>query len=641
MRRFNIHLFHVTIGLFGFLHFTNLHAQKPVVAIFANDEKAKENSDSGEFWIIQLDEPSPNLTVKIKIEGTASDGLDYRCFSDTWKVNKRKTFKVLPINDGILEGDETVKITILESPDYDIEEIHKSATVTIQDNSLPDVEFLTPSSVGKEARSNVDIKVALSKAFIKEIELDYSVQGVVAEQNTDFKLNSGTLIIPAGKTEASINLKVIDDNEAEGDETVVIRLHNAKNANIETQHAHYYTIQNDDGVYTESVVYDRIYGALLGFRAGCSMGAVTEFNWDQQRSKATFGLLEDFKPFVHYGDSWTHPAGATEDGGERHKLLCTAIIEKQDRINYQDMKNVWLRDCEIENMRHMTQNYDRVLLSFAKWGVPPADFPITKYGKPRDLGEHIHLTARTFQALPCINAGDPENAIFDMNEMGKLYYEDPNDLAFAWGAVYNAAMALAMLPDATVESVIEGALKYATPEIEEELRYVMSVSEKYEDPMNREMWQELTDIYMDPESKYNAFARIEKYPNSSIFENVGFAFALFKATNANVRQSVIIATNRGYDTDCTAASAAALCGALSGTSTIPKDWVKTLDSGIANNPYTNSHFTNKATADGLYLALQSKVKRMEKEAASMKKNSEEAKKINAYLKVMREADVLK
>ncbi|MBT6004142.1 MAG: hypothetical protein HOG79_00365, partial [Prolixibacteraceae bacterium] len=304
MRRFNIHLFHVTIGLFGFLHFTNLHAQKPVVAIFANDEKAKENSDSGEFWIIQLDEPSPNLTVKIKIEGTASDGLDYRCFSDTWKVNKRKTFKVLPINDGILEGDETVKITILESPDYDIEEIHKSATVTIQDNSLPDVEFLTPSSVGKEARSNVDIKVALSKAFIKEIELDYSVQGVVAEQNTDFKLNSGTLIIPAGKTEASINLKVIDDNEAEGDETVVIRLHNAKNANIETQHAHYYTIQNDDGVYTESVVYDRIYGALLGFRAGCSMGAVTEFNWDQQRSKATFGLLEDFKPFVHYGDSW-------------------------------------------------------------------------------------------------------------------------------------------------------------------------------------------------------------------------------------------------------------------------------------------------------------------------------------------------
>ena len=78
---------------------------------------------------------------------------------------------------------------------------------------------------------------------------------------------------------------------------------------------------------------------------------------------------------------------------------------------------------------------------------------------------------------------------------------------------------------------------------------------------------------------------------------------------------MIIATNRGYDTDCTAASAGALCGALSGTSTIPEDWIETLDSGIANTPYTNAHYTNKATADGLFRALQNKVRRMEKEAA--------------------------
>ena len=157
--------------------------------------------------------------------------------------------------------------------------------------------------------------------------------------------------------------------------------------------------------------------------------------------------------------------------------------------------------------------------------------------------------------------------------------------------------------------------------------------------MDRDMWQELTNMYMDPDSKYNAFARIEKYPNSSIYENVGYAFALFKATNANVKQSVLIATNRGYDADCTAASAAALCGALSGTSTIPADWIETLDSGIINNPYTNSHFTNKATADGFYRALQHKIKRMEKEASTMDSNSDGAKKIMAYVDLMRNAGV--
>ena len=85
-----------------------------------------------------------------------------------------------------------------------------------------------------------------------------------------------------------------------------------------------------------------------------------------------------------------------------------------------------------------------------------------------------------------------------MNDLGRLYYENPNDDAFAWGAVYSAAIALAMLPDATIE-------------------------------------------------------------------NVTYAFALFKATRANIGQSVIIVVNRGYDTDCTAASAGALCGAFSGT----------------------------------------------------------------------------
>ena len=370
------------------------------------------------------------------------------------------------------------------------------------------------------------------------------------------------------------------------------------------------------------------------------MGAATEYNWPQDRIESIFGLLDEFKPFVHYGDSWSHPAGATEDGGERHKLMCTAIMEKQDRIDANDLLRVWFRDCEMENMYHMTQNYDRVLLGYAKWGVPPGDMPQTKYGSPRDLGEHIHLTARTFQAISCINAGDPEHAIEDMNDLGRLYYENPNDDAFAWGAVYNSAMALAMLPDATVESVIEGAMKYATPEIEEEIRYVLAVTDKYDDPMDKAMWNELTDIYLDPQSKYYAHKRIKKYINSSIYENVSYAFALFKATNANVEQRVIIAVNRGYDTDCTAASAGALCGALSGTSTIPKDWIAILDAGIENNPYTNAHFTNKATADGLYRALQNKVYRIEKESRAMKNNSDEAKSSKAYVELMRESGVI-
>jgi len=603
-----------------------LEAQKPLVAAVAWDDLAREGANNGELRVYQLGDPVDGLKVKLSYEGTARDGFDYRCYSNEVVVGKHRSIPIRPILDGIVEGEEVVILRILPDEAYDIDPEHARASLVIQDGDLPTVEFVTPSSVQSEAVEEALVDVRLSWPLEEDVLVGYSVQGVLAEEGEDFVFDSHSLRIPAGETRASISFRVLDDKVPEDEETVVIRMTGAEGAGIATTESHYYAIVNDDGEPERSEIYDRISGTVLAFRAGCAMGAFTEFNWDQNRIREIFGHVDQFHPYKHYDDTWTHPAGATEDGGERHKLMCTAIMEKQDRIGYQDLKEVWMRDCELEDMYSMTQNYDRVLYNFARWGVNPADMPLTKFGQPSDLGEHIHLTARTFQALPVINAGDPGNAIADMNDMGKLYYEDPHDEAFAWGAVYNAALALALMPGATVESVIEGALQYASAEIEEELRYVLAITDKYEDPMDRELWQELTDVYMEPESPYNAFARIEKYPNSSVYENVGYALALFKATEGNVEQSVIIATNRGYDTDCTAASAASLCGALTGTSTIPEDWKIVLDAGIAENPYTNAHFTNKATADGLYRALQQKVLRMEKEALSP-----------AYVKLMREA----
>ncbi|MFC2086581.1 ADP-ribosylglycohydrolase family protein [Bacteroidota bacterium] len=231
-----------------------------------------------------------------------------------------------------------------------------------------------------------------------------------------------------------------------------------------------------------------------------------------------------------------------------------------------------------------------------------------------------------------------------MNDLGWLYYEDPNDDAFPWGAVYNAAMALAMLPDATVESVIEGAMKYASPEIEKEIRHGLAIVDKYNNPMDRKMWKEITDIHANPESPYYAFDRIEKYQLSSIYENVTWAFALLKATRGNVEQSVVIAVNRGRDTDCTAASAGALAGALTGTSTIPEDWFEILESGIAANPYTNSHMTNRAIADDMYRALQNKLHSMAGEVEKMKADSGKTNKndqhMKSYVELMRSHGVI-
>lgn len=591
------------ILILSFPFFSSGTAQKPTVGVFIWDELAKEGTDLAEIHFLQVGEPSNNLEVFFKVEGTATDGVDYRTFPRSVRFDHEEKFYIYPVQDSFEEGDETVIITLIENDRYTIEPGKESATIIIQDDELPDVEFSIPCSVNQESAEESVITLKLNKASDKTVRVYYSIQNILAD-SLDYQCKPGFLEFQPGQAEGSINLGVVDDNIPEYEETVIVRLTHADNANIGSTESHYYMIANDDGEMATTAFYDKVKGVVTGFLAGCSMGAITECNLTQERVEEVFGLLDTFLPYVHYGDKWAHPAGATEDGGERFKLMCTAIIEKQGRIDAADLAKIWIRDCEIEDMYHMTQPYDRILLNYVKWGIEGHDLPVTKYGTPYDLGGRIHLTARTFQAIPCINAGDPHNAIEDMKDLGRLYYEDPNDDAFAWGAVYNAAVALAMLPDATVESVIQGALEYATPEIKEELQFAFDITDRYDDPMNRDMWKELTDMYADTASPYYAFGRIEKYQLSSIYENVTYAMALFKATKGNVRQCVIIATNRGRDTDCTAASAGALAGAFSGTSTIPADWFTWLDKGIAENPYTNNHMSLKALTDGMYSALR-------------------------------------
>ena len=84
---------------------------------------------------------------------------------------------------------------------------------------------------------------------------------------------------------------------------------------------------------------DKFFGCIAGCHIGSSMGAPVEGNsWS--RIEKEHGTLEKLLPYHHYGNSnnWMREPGTTEDGVERQKLIITAIIEKQDRINAEDLR---------------------------------------------------------------------------------------------------------------------------------------------------------------------------------------------------------------------------------------------------------------------------------------------------------------
>ena len=593
---------------------------KPTIALMVWDDRAIEGSDRAELQLFQLGNIRTDLVVNYSLTGTAKNGYDYRIGTSISMRNQKAILTIKPVDDLISEGDETVTLTLLPGDNYNIDKENSVKTIIIQDNEIPDIQFLLPCSSQPESSDGRAV-VTLSRKSDSDVKIEYRISGsLIQHAGSDFKNNEGSLILPAGNISGSIPLDIINDNIPEDDETVIIEIVNASNANIGLTERHFYTILNDDGELPRSPIYDRIYGIILGSRGGSSLGAVVEGVGNMDEIERLYGVFNEFLACNHYDVYWSHPAGGTEDGVERQKCITTAIIEKQGRITADDLMRIWARDLEIKDMYFMTQPYDKILLAFTKWGCKPEELPNSKYGGiPFDLGHHIHLTARVFHPIPAINAGDPMGAINDTKEIGRLFYENKNDDAFAWGGVYNAAVSLAMLPGSTVESVIEGAMKYATPEMRKEIEMGLSIAGKYNDPMDPRFRKELNRMYEDPESPYCAEKRMTSYIGSSIYENVTCAFAILKASKGNVELAVMIANNRGRDTDCTAASAGGLAGALTGTSTVPASWIEYLEQGTLDNPYTNSHMPNRATAQALYRALQNKLKAMANEVDAAEK----------------------
>jgi hypothetical protein len=107
------------------------------VRIDASDFTAAEpGTDTGEFTFTRFGTTNTALQVFFTISGTASNGLDYAAISNSFTIpagNLSATLPILPIDDVLVEGPETVTLTLQSNAAYTISQ-PTNATVTIQDD---------------------------------------------------------------------------------------------------------------------------------------------------------------------------------------------------------------------------------------------------------------------------------------------------------------------------------------------------------------------------------------------------------------------------------------------------------------------------------------------------------------------------
>jgi ADP-ribosylglycohydrolase len=351
---------------------------------------------------------------------------------------------------------------------------------------------------------------------------------------------------------------------------------------------------------------EKYLGCIASSWIGSAMGAAVE-GWMPERIRETYGFVDRLLPYKHYTDitDWERPPGTTEDGIARQKLIATAIIEKQDRIMAHDLVRVWLRDLEPERMKYKQERFDRSLLELARAGVPPSEL-----GRLWPFPNVVSM-ARASHPIGLINAGNPEGAADDTFEVGKVYATETH-FALRWAALYNAALAEACRPDATVESVLDvarrfvhyraeaGSLYALYDTIEREVDHALELAAKHSD--FEAMRDEFYGCYYGG-SHFN-------YGMSQANEVVSKGLAVFAFTKGNPKQALLLSVNFGRDTDCLAAVSGGLAGALSGPDSLPTGWIDQVNAATKQDPYTNNRRTIQETVDGLYGAFLNRQRKL-------------------------------
>jgi hypothetical protein len=216
-----------TVGLFRVATVFIADNDAPTVTI-EETRDAAEPSDPGTFTVRRTGSTSASLDVSYAVSGTATAGTDYTTLSGSVTIAagaSSATITVTPIDDMSVEGDETVIATLSADPDYTVGSPN-SVAVTIKDDdsaTLPTVTIEATDSQAAEPNDPGAFTVTRTGSTTADLIVFYTPSGS-ATNGTDYAALSGSLTIPAGQASATITVAPIDDNVAEGPETVVLTL---------------------------------------------------------------------------------------------------------------------------------------------------------------------------------------------------------------------------------------------------------------------------------------------------------------------------------------------------------------------------------------------------------------------------------
>ncbi|GIH20633.1 ADP-ribosylglycohydrolase family protein [Rugosimonospora africana] len=331
-----------------------------------------------------------------------------------------------------------------------------------------------------------------------------------------------------------------------------------------------------------SVLERRAIGALAGAAVGDALGGATEGRSPEQ-IKARYGgevtgIVGPFAPDwrtarphapYHKGD------GHVTDDTLMTNMLVKVYATKRDHLGAYDIdellvpllinERVWIPELETESVP-----LQRIFLA-EKWLVSRLFYG---HVDPREagVGNIVNCGAAMYMGpVGVANAGDPDGAYTEAIDIAGAHQSSYGREA---AGVFAAAVAAALAPGATVDSIVAASLRVARDGTRSAVEAVCEAAAKL--PADTAditalrpvmaPFDTLGENYREPGLGARRPSRLHA------IEELPLALGAVVATRGDYRRAVLAATNYGRDSDSIATMAGAIIGGLHGIEAIPGEW---------------------------------------------------------------------
>lgn len=197
----------------------------PLVTVNAVDSVISESASGARIAFQRSGDVEHPLDVDYLVSGTASAGGDYEALSGRVTIpagSSSAIVSLVPRDDGVVEGDETVVVQVGDSPVYNASAPGR-AVITLQDDESPIVTVEATVDETTEGGESGVFTLRRTGSLGSRLVVHYTLGGSAIHQ-ADYVASGDQIEIPAGQMQANIQVLPIDDAYREDDETIAIEI---------------------------------------------------------------------------------------------------------------------------------------------------------------------------------------------------------------------------------------------------------------------------------------------------------------------------------------------------------------------------------------------------------------------------------